>query len=96
GSMRHRNRTMSALEVEKLLRSPDALREVLSREQIHDDSGETQFSKQTHREFVDFEVDLLHRCRGRRYIDDPSELSADIDRLIRIKRDMSTDELVLD
>ncbi|MFG0286933.1 MAG: hypothetical protein ACF8CQ_02105 [Rhodopirellula sp. JB044] len=96
GSMRHRNRTMSALEVEKLLRSPDALREVLSSEELHDESGISQFGRLAHQEFVDFEVDLLHRCRGRRYIDDPSALSADIDRLIRIKRDMSTDELVLD
>jgi len=45
---------------------------------------------------VDFLVDLVQRCRNRTYANEPDVFRAEIDRLIRMKRSIQLQEIVLD
>lgn len=86
----------TALTVERMLRSRDALRQGMEESWAFEEVGKLSHGRVQNDDVIELLVDLITRCRTRSYLDDPSCFTDDIDRWIRLKRTIFAEELVLD
>jgi len=86
----------TALTVERMVRSRDALREGIVESWAFEDVGKVSHGRVQNEDVIDLLVDLITRCRTRSYLENPSCFTDDIDRWIRMKRSIFAEELVLD
>ena len=87
---------MRQVDAEAFLASPDALRGALRRAWPFGDVAEISRGRVATDDVIEMIVDLIHRSRNRTYVDDADRFSADIDRLIYLKRSIFIEEIVLD
>jgi hypothetical protein len=81
---------------EGLLNNRDVLREAICESWPYGDVGRLCKERVTNGDVVEFLLDLIGRCRDHTYAEHPDRFTEAIDRLIRLKRTILAEELVLD
>jgi hypothetical protein len=87
---------MRQIDAEAFLASPRVLRGALTDAWPFGDVARISRGRVGTDEVVEMIVQLIHRSRDRTYVDDAEQFSADIDRLIHLKRSIFLEEIVLD
>ena len=81
---------------EGLLQSRDLLQSTLRDSWSFGDVSQLSHGRVPTAEVIDLLVDLIERSRNHSYANDPAAFTQDIDRLIRLKRNIFATEIVLD
>jgi hypothetical protein len=79
-----------------LLHNQEALRAAIHATWPYGDVGQLCMQSVTNDDVIEFLLDLITRCRDHTYAERPDQYTEDIDRLIRLKRTIFVEELVLD
>jgi serine/threonine protein kinase len=83
-------------EDDQHLRSSDSIRGVLDKIWHFGDVSQVSHGRLGKDDVLDLLVDLIYRCRKGAYVEDAGLFATDIDRLIRLKRTLFLEEIVLD
>ena len=83
-------------EDDQHLRSSTSIRGVLDKIWHFGDVSQISHGRDDKNDVLDLLVDLIYRCRKGAYVEDAGLFTIDIDRLIRLKRTLFLEEIVLD